>query len=154
MFFMLVFMRGSVENPIYSILKLGNTKLDKIVTELRFYIPWILFMSMNNQFMDIKITSISNKSTYTWYLRKDKRVGNYKFNNDLTSLTLTFYYLWFQNFLNNFIELEIQKFYKNKDEICNFIKIEKHWFNSFNEESLSIRNNPIRIEQISEWKYD
>ena len=73
MIFILFFMRGGLENPIYSIFKLDNTKFNEIVTQLRFYIPWGLFCGMNENFMDIKIISHSDKSSNIWFLRRDKR---------------------------------------------------------------------------------
>ena len=98
MLFILFFMRGNIENPIYSILKLGNTKFNKIISRLRFYIPWDLFCGMNENFMDIKIISSSDRNSYIWFLRKDKCIGNYYLNSDLSSLTLTFYYKSFFSF--------------------------------------------------------
>ena len=86
MIFMLFFMRGGLENPIYSLLKLGHTKFNEIITQLRFYIPWGLFCGMNENFMDIKIISHSDKSSNIWFLRRDKRVGNYSFNTEYIHL--------------------------------------------------------------------
>ena len=153
MIFILFFMRGGLENPIYSIFKLDNTKFNEIVTQLRFYIPWGLFCGMNENFMDIKIISHSDKSSNIWFLRRDKRVGNYSFYTDLSSLTLTFYYKeLFYGFLNNFFLQEIKEFYRQNNEICKSIVIEKHWFSSFSEESINNRASAIKIEPILNWK--
>lgn len=153
MLFILFFMRGSIENPIYSILKFRHSKFDKIITKLRFYIPWSLFGGMNENFMDIKIISSSNKSSHVWYLRKDKRIGNYHINNDLSSLTLTFYYKeMFSSFLNKFCMDKVQEFYLHNDEICQSLIIEKHWFDSFDQESINYRLNSINAEPIFNWK--
>ena len=153
--FLLFFVRGSLENPIYSLFKLGNTKFNKIISKLRFYIPWSLFNGMNNTYMDIKIISSSNKSSHVWYLRKDKCIGNYHFNNDLSSLTLTFYYKeMFSSFLNKFCMNKVQEFYVHNHEVCKSLIIEKHWFNSFNQESINYRLNPISIEPLLNWKND
>ena len=146
-------MRGGLENPIYSLLKLDNTKFNKIITQLRFYIPWSLFCGMDETFMDIKIISHSEKSSNIWFLRRDKRVGNYSFNSDLSSLTLTFYYKnLFYRFLNNFFMQEIKEFYHKNNEICNEISIEIHWFSSLNEDSINNRASAIKIEPIFNWK--
>jgi hypothetical protein len=153
--FLLFFVRGSLENPIYSILKFRHSKFDKIISRLRFYIPWLLFNEMNNNYMDIKIISSSNKSSHVWYLRKDKCIGNYYFNNDLSSLTLTFYYKeMFSSFLNKFCLNKVQEFYFNKNEVCKSLIIEKHWFDSFDEKSINYRLNPINIGQLFNWKND
>jgi hypothetical protein len=108
---------------------------------------------MNENFMDIKIISHSDKSSNIWFLRRDKRVGNYSFYTDLSSLTLTFYYKeLFDGFLNNFFLQEIKEFYRQNNEICNSIVIEKHWFSSFSEESVNNRTSAIKIEPILNWK--
>lgn len=151
--FILFFMRGGLENPIYSLLKLGDTKFNKVITQLRFYIPWDLFCGMNENFMDIKIISHSDKSSNIWFLRKDRCVGNYSFNTDLSSLTLTFYYKeYFADFLNNFFLKELQEFYRQNNETCKSVVIEKHWFSSFSEESVNSRTSAIKIEPILNWK--
>jgi len=153
MLFVLFFMRGGLENPIYSLLKLDNTKFNKIITKLRLYVPWNLFSGMDESFMDIKIISHSEKSSNIWFLRRDKRIGNYSFNTDLSSLTLTFYYKrLFYGFLNNFFMQEIKEFYHKNNEVCNSISIEVHWFSSLNEDSINDRIGAINIEPIFNWK--
>jgi hypothetical protein len=150
--FILICMRGSVETPVYTLLKLRNTKFDKFLSKIRFFVPWGLFCGMNDEFFDIKITAASDKSLDIWFLRKDKKIGNYVFYTDLTSLTLTFYYKSkFKNFLNKFVHDEIISFYHKKNEICNSILIEELWYKSTDILSIKERQNPINKYKLYEY---
>jgi len=121
-----------------------NQKIFFFLDKIRLFSTWELFIGMGPMYYDIKITALSNKKTYIWYLRNTKKIGDIIINSGASRLTLCFYYKqYFSFFLNDYFLKNITQYLNNKSEELLFFKIEEVWYNSYSCDEINARSNLI-----------
>lgn len=121
-----------------------SPKIFIFLDKIRLFSTWDLFIGMGPMYYDIKITALSNKKTYTWYLRDTKNIGDTVINSGASRLTICFYYKqYFSFFLNNYFLENITKYLKNKSEELIYFKIEEIWYDSYSSNEINNRSNLI-----------
>lgn len=113
-------MRSAVPNPIYD-LWLKGTKIDRLVTFLRFTIPWTLFCKMERYFCDMRIrVRQASGQEHTWFLLRDEEFGPIRISDKLSRLTLILYYREWPYFPERLFDMLRQQFEKANDPLVGF----------------------------------
>jgi hypothetical protein len=157
--FFIFCVRGQILEP-FEILK-NNQKTSHIFRKFyrfadasRLWIYWGMFTGLNEYFHDIKITArTASGKEDIWYLMKDKKIGSLTIHSKRCRNHLAFRYgSYSTHFMNDFLVESLKKFYKNKNEIFIYLKIEKIDYHSLeNKNIVQERLNPLKSEIIFEW---
>jgi hypothetical protein len=151
----LFFLTGPLENPLYELFKLEDSKIKLFVDYLGLHNDWGVFTdgpTMN--YWDVRVTGKSDEETHVWYLRRDNYIGNFRLYTDLTKLTIaTYYESWGEHCYDTFILNEVKKFFKEKGQNLINLRIDEVLFSSkASDEDIKNRLYPLKVEKRRHWK--
>ena len=91
------------------------------------------FMNMRDVSHDIKVSATSSSGkTYYWLLRKENQIGNFKFKNGLSALTVLFYFdTYGAEFAKPFFYNAARSWIEDRNEKMVSFQIIKLHFNSY-----------------------
>jgi hypothetical protein len=121
---------------------------------MKIYYNWDMFTTHTENFYDIKITAeTASGKKDVWYLNKDKQIGLFKINSKMSMNFFSFNYPGcVKNFFKDYLIESLKKFYKDKNEIFLYLKIEMILYSSFEDkETIELRLKPIKTEIDFEW---
>lgn len=134
LYFYLFFVLSAVLNPVRDlILKQLSNKPWNFLDRLRLCMRSSYFMNMGDMSHDIKVSATSSSGkTYSWLLRKENRIGNFKFKNGLSALTVLFYFdTYGSEFANPLFYNAARSWIEDRNEKMVSLQITKLYFNSY-----------------------
>jgi len=128
-------------------------KIEQFIDLLELSTTSNMFDIIGDSFTDIKITAQTAQSKNIWYLKENKEIGLIKINSKRARYSLAVKYLFLDlKFINNYFLKSLKEFYKNKNEILLYLKIEEVTYSSFEaKETVEKRLKPLHFNIIFEW---
>jgi hypothetical protein len=150
--FSLLFMRGAIPNPLYS-LWLRNSLFDRLLSSTRLMVDWKLFIGMGPFFHDVQVqVQLVSGKTYTWFLLRDECIGPVRLFSSLSRTTLVFYIREHSFFAEKLCQTLEEHFRREQDPMKS-MEVAVVLFNSHvRDEVVSSRGNPCNTDVLFSWR--
>jgi hypothetical protein len=157
--FCILFTHNLLPNPFETFFKKQTLILSKFVHFLNFWGRPKLFLNKENFSGDVKITAVSNKNEYIWYMLRDEKIGFFRiYGEDSRSIFTASYVKNKQKMMNNFfmdkvILSKIKDHLAERNEKLLSLKLEVVFYNSFvQDDKLRDPQNQIKQNLLFEYK--
>jgi hypothetical protein len=154
MLFSLIVLRAPRTNLFTALIDIDDTTLDLIVELFGFHAYWSMFTDgPDKRFWDIRISAVSNKEKYAWYICRDKTIGNFTVYSHNSRISLADVYEDCESYFNNFYFKQVKDFLQNRNEELLKFRIQQITHSTFaSDKKISERKNFNVEDTFFRWK--